>query len=189
MRSLRRSSGASPRQPSVTPLTCPKSRCKAMASTTTSLPPPMPSTGMGTSMRATCLPRITPRHLCIASPKIGSSHEIRNELKSSYLRGLWIEAGDFLALPPSSQGSSLVPHATYRLIHACPVLEGEQGPGGAFDGNDAHAIVLSDKIATRGDRAFDPQDAQSLVQPRAFETLRGKPDIPGAMLEEPEPRL
>jgi len=44
-------------------------------------------------------------------------------------------------------------------------------------------------IAASGDRVFYPEDAQPLIQSRAFKTFRGEPEIPGAMLEQPQPRL
>lgn len=69
-----------------------------------------------------------------------------------------------------------------RLIYSCPLLKFEQRINGVFDVDDANAIFLSEKIATSGDIAFDPEDAQPLIQLRAFKPLRGKPDIPGSML-------
>src|SRR5437667_410706 len=69
------------------------------------------------------------------------------------------------------------------------LLKGEQRLDGAFDVDDAHAIFFSEVITTSGDVAFDPQDAQPLIQMGAFKAFGGKPDIPGALLEPPQPRL
>ncbi len=70
----------------------------------------------------------------------------------------------------------------YRLLQSCPFLKCEQRLDVAFDVNDANAIFFSEIIATGRDIAFYPEDAQLLIQLRAFETFRGKPELPGLML-------
>jgi rhodanese-related sulfurtransferase len=116
---------------------------------------------------------------CIASPKIGSSHEIRNKLKSSYLRGLWIEAGDFLALPPPSQGSLLVPHVMDRLVDTEAVVALQQH----WRENEQHQIALPDQRVMHGGhipgavhlharRFLNPTD-WSYLPPTSIQTFAG----------------
>ena len=69
-----------------------------------------------------------------------------------------------------------------HLIQSCPLLKFEKRLDVDFDVNDANAIFFSEIIATSGDIALYPEDAQPLIQLRAFKTFWGKPEIPGAML-------